>query len=133
MKMFYRKKIIYMNKEKFKLLTEGYIHQFKVPEKRKKDMNSLYDMIKGKIDYDDIDHEDEDDIDQTYLKIIDDAYDSGLSLKISKLYHLNKKNEAYETAYNFIKSSGQKLTNKKMDEYAKQMVIDYKDQAFDGC
>ena len=82
-----------MNKEKFKLLAEGYIHQFKAPEKRKKDMNSLYDMIKGKIDYDDIDHEDEDDIDQTYLKIIDDAYDSGLSLKISKLYHLNKKNE----------------------------------------
>src|SRR5574344_1995044 len=103
MKIFYRKKIIYMNKQKFKLLTEGYIHQFKVPEKRKKDMNSLYDMIKGKIDYDDIDHEDEDDIDQTYLKIIDDAYDSGLSLKISKLYHLNKKNEAYETAYNIIK------------------------------
>ena len=122
-----------MNKEKFKLLAEGYIHQFKAPEKRKKDMNSLYDMIKGKIDYDDIDHEDEDDIDQTYLKIIDDAYNSGLSLKISKLYHLNKKNEAYETAYNFIKSSGQKLTNKKIDEYAKQMVIDYKDQAFDGC
>ena len=102
-----------------------------MPAKRKKNLKTLYDLINGNIDEDDIEYNPDDECDEVYSDLIDDALDSGFSMKISKLYLTGFKDDALEEAKKFVKAKLPDLDQETSDRYAASIVQDYKDLAWE--
>ena len=104
---------------------------FQMPAKRKKNLDTLYDLAMGNIDEDDIEYNPDDECDEVYSDLIDDALDSGFSMKISKLYLTGFKDDALEEAKKFVKAKLPDLDQETSDRYAASIVQDYKDLAWE--
>jgi hypothetical protein len=102
-----------------------------MPAKRQKNLDTLYDLINGDIDEDDIEHDPDDDVDEDYLNLINKAVDTGLALKLSKLYLTNDKGKALQMAKDFISTEMPELDEDTLDTYSTQMVNDYRDFAWE--
>ena len=102
-----------------------------MPAKRKKNLKTLYDLINGNIDEDDIEYNPDDDVDEDYLELIDRAVDTGIALKISKLHLTGNDEGAKVIAKKFISLENPDIDKETLDTYASQMVKDYRDFAWE--
>jgi hypothetical protein len=82
-------------------------------------------------DEDDIEYNPDDECDEVYSDLIDDALESGFSMKISKLYLTGFKDDALEEAKKFVKAKLPNLDQETSDRYAASIVQDYKDLAWE--